>query len=47
MKKMLCVLLIFLLSVPALAETVQDQAMMFLQEAGIAADGVNRIALSL
>lgn len=43
MKKMLCVLLIFLLSVPALAETVQDQAMMFLQEAGIAADGVNRI----
>lgn len=43
MKKMLCVLLIFLLSVPALAETVQDQALMFLQEAGIAADGVNRI----
>lgn len=43
MKKMLCVLLIFLLCVPALAETVQDQAMMFLQEAGIAADGVNRI----
>jgi len=43
MKKMLCVLLIFLLSVPALAETVQDQALMFIQEAGIAADGVNRI----
>lgn len=43
MKKILCVLLIFLLSVPALAETVQDQAMMFIQEAGIVADGVNRI----
>lgn len=43
MKKILCALLICLLAVPALAETVQDQALMFIQDAGIAADGVNRI----
>ena len=43
MKRLLCVLLICLLSVPAMAETVQDQALMFIQEAGIAADSVTRI----
>ena len=42
MKKWLCMLLILLLS-PALAETVQDQALMFIQEAGIAADSVMRL----
>lgn len=43
MKRVLCLLLICLLAAPALAETVQDQALMFLQAAGIAANGVNRI----
>lgn len=43
MKRILCMLLVCLLAAPALAETVQDQALMFIREAGIAADGVNRI----
>lgn len=43
MKGLLCVLLICLLSVPAAAETVQDQALAFIQDAGIAADSVTRI----
>ena len=43
MKRFLCMLAVCLLAVSALAETVQDQALTFLQEAGIAADGVNRI----
>lgn len=43
MRKFLCMLLICLLSVPALAETVQDQALAFIQDAGIAADSVTRI----
>ncbi len=43
MKKMLCVLLCCLLSLPALAETVQDQALDFIRSAGIAADSVGRI----
>ena len=42
MKKVLCVLLICMLCAPALAETVQDQALMFIREAGIAADSVAR-----
>lgn len=43
MKKFFCMLLICLLTVPALAETVQDQALAFIQDAGIAADSVTRI----
>lgn len=43
MKRLLCVLLICLLSLPAMAETVQDQALAFIQDAGIAADSVTRI----
>lgn len=43
MKRLLCVLLICLLSLPAMAETVQDQALAFIQNAGIAADSVTRI----
>lgn len=40
MKKLLCMMLICLLTVPALAENVQDQALSFLRDAGIAADSV-------
>lgn len=43
MRKWLCILLIGLLCVPAFAETVQDQALVFIQDAGIAADVVNRM----
>lgn len=43
MRKFLCLLLICLLTIPALAETVQDQALAFIQDAGIAADSVTRI----
>ena len=43
MKRLLCLLLICLLAGPALAETVQDQALAFLQDAGVAADSVMRI----
>lgn len=43
MKKWICVLLICLLGASAMAETVQDQALAFIQEAGIAADSVTRI----
>ena len=43
MKKYLCMLLAFLLIAPALAETVQDQALAFIQDADIAADSVRRI----
>jgi len=43
LKRVLCVLLMCFLALPALAETVQDQALAFIQEAGIVADGVNRI----
>ncbi len=42
MKRILCMLLIFLFSA-ALAETVQDEALTFIQEAGIAADAVTRL----
>ena len=43
MKRTLCFLLIGLLALTALAETVQDQALAFIQEAGISADAVTRI----
>lgn len=43
MKHLLCWLMLLLLTVSADAETVQDQALSFIQAAGIAADGVNRI----
>ncbi len=43
MKKFLCLLLICLLCLPALAETVQDQALAFIQEMGIEADSVMRV----
>lgn len=43
MKRFVCMLLIFLLSVPTLAETVQDQALAFIQDAGIGADSVMRV----
>lgn len=43
MKRFLCMLLALLLTLPALAETVQDQALAFLQEAGIGADSVLRV----
>ncbi len=43
MKRFLCLLMLLLLTVSAGAETVQDQALSFIQAAGIAADGVNRI----
>lgn len=43
MKRMLCLLLCCLLTLPALAETVQDQALGFFQDAGIPADSVTRI----
>ena len=43
MKKCLCLLLVFLLIAPVLAETVQDQALAFIQDTGVAADSVTRI----
>ena len=43
MKRFLCLLMLLLWTVSAGAETVQDQALAFIQAAGIAADGVNRI----
>lgn len=43
MKRFLCMLLICLIALPALAETVQDQALSLIQDAGIAADSVMRI----
>lgn len=43
MKRFLCMLLAFLMICPALAETVQDQALLFIQDAGIEADSVLRV----
>lgn len=43
MKRFLCILLACLLTFPALAETVQDQALAFIQSAGIEADSVTRL----
>lgn len=43
MKRFLCLMMLLLLTVSAGAETVQDQALSFIQATGIAADGVNRI----
>ena len=43
MKRFVCMLLAFLLSFPALAETVQDQALDFIQDTGIGADSVMRV----
>lgn len=43
MKRIICLLLCCLLALPAAAETVQDQALAFIQEAGIGADSVTRI----
>ena len=43
MKKILCLLMITLVTCSALAETVQDQALALIQEAGIAADSVGRV----
>ena len=43
MKALICLLLASLLLCPATAETVQDQALAFIQAAGIAADSVTRI----
>lgn len=43
MKALICLLLAALLLCPATAETVQDQALAFIQAAGIAADSVTRI----
>ena len=43
MKRMVCFLLVFLLALPALGETVQDQALAFIRAAGIGADSVTRI----
>ena len=42
MKTLIC-LLLALMILPAAAETVQDQALAFIQEAGIGADAVSRI----
>ncbi len=42
MKALIC-LLLALMILPAAAETVQDQALAFIQEAGIGADAVSRI----
>ena len=47
MRKWLCIVLICLLCAPAFAETVQDQALLFIQEAGIEADSVMRIENSI
>ena len=43
MKRVLMILLACLLILPAQAETVQDQALAFVQDAGIAADSVMRV----
>ena len=43
MKRVLMILLACLLILPAQAETVQDQALAFIQDAGIAADSVMRV----
>lgn len=43
MKRLICMLLAALLICPAMAETVQDQALAFIQDAGIEADAVTRI----
>ena len=43
MKRLICWLLILLLALPTGAETVQDQALAFIQAAGIRADSVMRI----
>lgn len=43
MKRLICFIVCLLLIGPALAETVQDQAMSFIQASGIAADSVSRI----
>ena len=43
MKRLICVLLMLLLALPAGAETVQDQALAFFQDAGIGADSVLRV----
>lgn len=43
MKRMLMILLACLMILPVRAETVQDQALAFIQEAGIAADSVMRV----
>lgn len=42
MKALIC-LLLALMILPAAAETVQDQALAFIQEAGVGADAVSRI----
>ena len=42
MRALIC-LLLALMILPAAAETVQDQALAFIQEAGIGADAVSRI----
>ena len=43
MKRVLMILLACLLILPAQAETVQDQALAFIQDAGIGADSVMRV----
>lgn len=43
MKRLMCMLLAFLFICPAMAETVQDQALAFIQDAGIEADSVLRM----
>lgn len=43
MKRLLCMLLFAVMILPAAAETVQDRALAFIQEAGIGADAVSRI----
>lgn len=43
MKRMICMLLLFLMLCPAMAETVQDQALQLIQQAGIEADAVLRV----
>lgn len=43
MKRFVCMLLALLLAAPAMAETVQDQALAFIQRAGIGADSVLRV----
>lgn len=43
MKKIIWMLLACLLAFPALAETVQDQALAFLNDAGVGADSVSRV----
>lgn len=43
MKRFVCMLLMLVMLCPALAETVQDQALSFIQDAGIEADSVLRV----